>query len=431
MAKAAGTRPYLYELDPIRAVTALGVIGVHVGAGTLIFYHTAIGYELQNAVVTALHFTREIFLTLTAFVLTYTYARKPFAWKTFWRKRGIGVLVPYVIWSFFYVWFAVPRLPFGRWLGTAAFDTLTGNASYQLYYILLTLEFYAILPAFLWLLQRLERHPWITLGISCAVQVVLLYVDYHYIQTGPLARTAFGQFVNTWQNRILFVYQFSILLGAMAALYLRQVRAFVVRHGWWITLGLVVGLGLHWLHYWALVIPNVRDANYAISALQPTMLAYSLAIAVFLYWLACRWAMSAPPNRAPRGHTFWLAIGNASFGIYLIHAFILTTLVLPHLAPVLPATWPAPLRALTVWLVVAASTTGITLTFLYTPGLSRLVGRPCLLAPTAPQMRALAATRRFISAAWTGRSASRGAPQGNQAHGEQVPEIVEIGTGPV
>jgi probable poly-beta-1,6-N-acetyl-D-glucosamine export protein len=400
MAKASGARRYLYELDPIRGITAICVVGVHVTAGTLIFYHTAIGVELQNAALTALHFTREIFLMLTAFVLVYGYAHKPFSLATFWRKRGIGVLLPYVIWSVFYVWFAYRQQPITTWLWPAVIDTLTGNSSYQMYYILLTLEFYVVLPAFLWFLSRVGRHPWIVLGISFAVQLGVVYLDYQYVQTGALAGTAFGNWVNVWLDRTLLIYQFPIMLGGMAALYMQQVRAFVLCRGHWVVLGLVVGLGVHWLHYWVLVAQDPRTATYAASAIQPTMVVYSASIALFLYWIACRWAARAPAGAAPRGHQFWSAISNASFGIYLVHAFILTSIVLPLLAPALPAWWPAPMRVGLIWLIVASSSTAISLGFLYVPGLSRLMGRACLLPADSAPMRALAAVRRYLESLW-------------------------------
>ena len=88
------TREHLYEIDLIRSVTAICVVGVHAVAFTVILAHTDLGVLAQNAVVSALHFTREIFLSITAFVMVYGYANRPFSFLTFWRKRGLGVLVP-------------------------------------------------------------------------------------------------------------------------------------------------------------------------------------------------------------------------------------------------------------------------------------------------------------------------------------------------
>ena len=108
-------RAHLHEIDLTRAVTALSVIGVHVAAYTLVLAMTPLASQLQNAAIDALHFTREIFLAITAFVLTYSYANKPFSAKAFWRKRGLGVLLPYVVWSLFYEIFVRQPLPPSSW----------------------------------------------------------------------------------------------------------------------------------------------------------------------------------------------------------------------------------------------------------------------------------------------------------------------------
>src|SRR5215831_14118706 len=145
---------HLYELDVVRGVTALAVVGVHVTAFTIILANTPADQLLQNAAVSALHFTREIFIAITAFVMVYVYAGRPFSAKTFWRKRGIGVLIPYLVWSVFYDLVTKPALPPLQWLLRIVGEILVGGASFQLYYILLTLEFYLVLPWFLSFMAR-------------------------------------------------------------------------------------------------------------------------------------------------------------------------------------------------------------------------------------------------------------------------------------
>lgn len=71
-------RGRLYEIDAIRAVTAICVVGVHAVSFTVILAHTNAGQLAQNAVVSALHFTREIFIAITAFVMVYGYVNRPF-----------------------------------------------------------------------------------------------------------------------------------------------------------------------------------------------------------------------------------------------------------------------------------------------------------------------------------------------------------------
>ena len=376
-------RTHLHEIDLTRAVTALSVIAVHVAAYTLVLAVTPIGQQLQNAAIDALHFTREIFLAITAFVLTYSYANRPFSARAFWRKRGLGVLLPYIIWSLFYEVFTRPELPPANsllrtnTLLRVLSDLLTGHASWQLYYILLTIEFYLILPWFLRFIEWAGKRPWLLLGASFAVQVALLALDYAIPQSSLGMATGLGLFIDTHQDRFLPIYEFYIICGALAALYLRQVQAFLLRHATLIVAGLVAALALLWANFFYQVNVEHQAATYANSVYQPAMAVYGLAICAFIYWIAVRWATSRAP-RPPRGAGFWLLLSNISFGIYLMHAYFVD-LAVQYVIPKIPRTWPLPLGAVLVYVSVASCTLALCVLFLYVPGLSRLIGRPCAL----------------------------------------------------
>ena len=93
MKEQQARRPHVYELDPLRTVTAASVVAVHVLAFTVYLNHSEVGVQVQNAIVVALHFTREAFIFVTAFALVYVYYGKPFALKRFWARRSIGTLL--------------------------------------------------------------------------------------------------------------------------------------------------------------------------------------------------------------------------------------------------------------------------------------------------------------------------------------------------
>src|SRR3989440_10131011 len=200
------TRPYIYELDPLRAVTAVAVIAVHVLSGTMTLNHTQTGIQVQNGIFTSVHFTREIFMFITALALAYVYYGRPFEASRFWAKRSIGVLLPYCIWSIAYTWVNTSQHAPGAFAKLALFNILTGNASYQLYYILLAIQLYLVLPLFLLILKHLQKHPWRALLISFALQVLLMYVDYRYLQQGTLASSGVWQVVAAYQDRFLLTY---------------------------------------------------------------------------------------------------------------------------------------------------------------------------------------------------------------------------------
>lgn len=374
-------RPYLYEVDLVRIVTALCVVGVHAAAFTVLYNHTPLGQDLQNGVVIALHYTRSVFLSITAFVLTYGYAHRRYSLKKFWWRRGLGVLLPYIAFSFFYVWFSTPHHPFGSWLSAAALHTLKGDASYQLYYILLSIEFYILMPVFLWLMAKVERFPWKLLIGSFLIEMALMYLNYHYLQASAFSHTNLGRWLNDYGWRLLPFYIFYMVLGYLAATYLVQVRTFLLRHGWWVVAVISLALASVWLRYLYALRVEHYSVGYATSVFQPSMVFYSGAVALFLYWVGCRWALRGPDHvrpdgEKPRGARVVAVLSDAAFGIYLIHAFILDR-VLQHVGPNLPQSWPGGVRALTVWALAAGGAAAISSLMLFIPGLSRLVGRQC------------------------------------------------------
>src|SRR6266550_1492993 len=367
-------RPYIYELDLLRPVTALTVVAVHVLSGTTMLNHTQAGMQVQSGIFLSVHLTREVFMFITALALAYVYFGRPFSGKRFWAKRSIGILVPYCIWSIAYTWVNTSQHSPAAFTKLALFNILTGNASYQLYYILLTLQLYLVLPLFLLFLKHIKHHPWRALGISFALQVLLMYVDYRYLQQGTLASSGVWQVVAAYQERFLLTYQFYFILGGLAALSLQQERAFVLRHGKWIVGGFVLALAALWGHFLLQVDVYHESLGYATSVLQPMMTFYSPVVIVLLGFLACRWASRTDQQGHPKGYRFWRTLSDASFGIYLVHVFILTAL-LQRVVPFMPEAWPVALRVFLTWFLTAGGAAGISILLMKTPILSHLVGR--------------------------------------------------------
>ena len=76
----------------------------------------------------------------------------------------------------------------------------------------------------------------------------------------------------------------------------------------------------------------------------------------------------------PKGYRFWRILSDASFGIYLVHVFILTAL-LQWGVPLMPEAWPVALRVFFTWFLTAGGAAVISILLMKTPVLSHLVGR--------------------------------------------------------
>lgn len=369
--ESSSPRRYVYELDPLRVVTAFCVVAVHTLGFTLGLNQTDIGIEVQNAFVTALHFTRYVFMFITAFALVYVYGGKPFSAKTFWTRRATAILLPYCIWSVIYTFWNASSLSPLSLLQSIIVNILTGSASFQLYYILLTIQFYLLFPLFLLCLKRVAHHPWRVLLISFVIEILMLAADYYILRLGPLGSTGMGKFIIQYQDRFVLLYQFYFFLGGLSALYLSQIQAFLSRYGKEITGIAAMGLLALLLNY---VLQAQVYRQPATAVLQPSIAFYSLTVIVFAFWLAARWARSTDQEGHPKHYHIWHTLSDASFGLYLIHALTLGAL-LRWMVPFLPVAWPVVVRVLLTLLLTAGSAILISLFFMKTPVLSRLVGR--------------------------------------------------------
>src|SRR5438270_6877104 len=153
--ESVGGRRHLDAVDVVRVAMIAGVIAVPVLA-----YTTSPTDVTVGAVTALLHVNRDVFFFLTAFVLTYSYAgRRGWSLRRFWWKRYLFVGVPYVVWTVVYL--LADGGPFRPWaepLHRLAVDLLTGSARYHLYFLLVTMQIYAVFPVLLWLLRATRRH---------------------------------------------------------------------------------------------------------------------------------------------------------------------------------------------------------------------------------------------------------------------------------
>jgi surface polysaccharide O-acyltransferase-like enzyme len=380
------SRPYLYELDRLRIVTALSVVGVHVLALMTFLDATVPALQAQNAFVTLFHFTRAVFMFVTAFALVYVYERKPFTWCEFWKRRGMGVLFPYVFWSFiYYLQDAHPSSPL-PFIQSLLLDLLTGQASYQLYYILLTIQFYLLFPFYLKGLRRVARHPWIVLAVSFALELGTLYAIQSNLQAYLPASIA--TLVTQYEGSFVLVYQFYFILGGLVALNLSSVRAFLLRHDRLVAVSAVVTLAALELNYFGLLWFAHASFDVAVAVLQPVMAFYSTAVIFCLYWLAYRQVSRVAQPASARVQRIWHTLSDSAFGIYLIHPLLLTALI--SLVSTYFIAWPPALVIPLVWVITATGSVAFSVLLLRIPILSRLVGRARLM----PHLPAVSAWRK-------------------------------------
>ncbi|WP_053960385.1 acyltransferase [Sulfobacillus thermosulfidooxidans] len=299
----------LMAVDMVRALTILGVIMVHAT------WFTSEGRTLTSAyVLTLLHFTREVFMAITGLVLTQAMLNRPTSWQKFFRKRYPVIGIPYILWSLIYV---VRTLGWQHpWLivTTTLADLPTGRAAFDLYYLLITIQFYTIFPVFFWLIRLYHNKPWRLWTAVFIFEVLLMAYDAFGLGPHP-------QGINHYTGLEVWTYSLYFVSGGLlatswerASQYLRQHRL-LIAGGWGLSWMILTGVFL-----WTAQHKNLMTAQ---SVLQPAMVPYSIMTFILLLMAgqmiteAVKWGWIAGLLR--QFSTF-------SLGIYLIHPMILEPL---------------------------------------------------------------------------------------------------------
>jgi peptidoglycan/LPS O-acetylase OafA/YrhL len=374
MSEPSRAPAHLHAVDVVRLLTVLGVIAVHVIALTLPADDLAAG-----AMQTQLHVTREVFVLLSAFVLTYSYRNRALERRTFWHRRYPLVVIPYVAWTVIYV-IANGSL-MSPWHATATVltDLGDGGASYHLYFLAVTLQLYLVFPWVLRCIRRWSHRAGTLLAASFGLQLAFTCaIHYQVALPQPFA----GWLAHP--DALLPSYQLYVIGGTLAALHFEDLTEWLRRQRQTVTFmvmaAAVAGLASFVLDIGALDTGVVRASE----VFQPGVVVESLAFTLGLYALGL-WAVDRLSSRGLRRLE---TTSDISFGVFLAHPLVLQGLLSVAIGSGVLATlqsWPSPI-ALTVALGIGVPTlyfasAALTVVARRTPVSLMLTGRRRLATP--------------------------------------------------
>ncbi len=303
----------------IRLIIMVFVVGVH----TLAWGGGQVTLAL-GAVSTVFHTSRELFLLLTALVLTYNYGHRPrLNTLRFWRRRYWLVVPAYVTWSAIY--YAADGNSRGAFPSAFLHDLLNAGARYHLYFLLVSMQIYLLFPALRWVLRKTEGyHRWL-LAAAVAYQFWLTCALHYHL--GRPASGQFAQFLNgAGQGYWVDTYVLYVIAGAIAGWHFEQLCAFTRRHlgtpariALMAAVGVIAGLGTYFTEIYGF---GATPAN-ASAVFQPIVILEALTFGWTLLGAGLLWSDRGAPHRK------FAAAGSASsFGIYLAHPLVLQGLLL-------------------------------------------------------------------------------------------------------
>lgn len=338
--------------DVVRVLTFACVIAVH----TLSTTHR-LDDPRADGLVMLLHFTREAFFVLTAFVLMHRYTAAPPRPGPFWRRRFLLVGVPYAVWTVLYT-----ALQEFTWTGTGlvfaaptprtlVLNLATGTAWYHLYFLLVSMQFYLLFPLFQRLLTvTAGRHRWL-LAAAAVLQVLVDRWIHDPAPTGIKADLLpyAGSFVGS--------YVFFLVLGGVVAVHRERVFAALGRHRVAVLAAVVVtGAAAEGWYRW--IVGSGADPQFASDVFQPVMLPWVVAVVAGFALLGLVWA-GRREGRSPRWVT-WAS--DRSFGVFLVHPAILwaASTALTVAGPSSPtANLPSPLPTVVVYVAAVVGSLAV------------------------------------------------------------------------
>lgn len=351
---------HVYPADMVRVLTFACVIAVH----TVSTVNDVASIRF-GALTMLLHFTREAFFVLTAFVLMHRYRDRAPTVLPFWRRRFLLVGVPYLVWSVIYTGLQLVTVPQADPGHVLLVNILTGTAWFHLYFLLVSMQFYLLFPAFRWLLRATRGHHGLLLFASLALQVA---TDLWLHETAP-----------TYAGSVFLSYQFFLVLGGVVAMHLDRVDAWVRGHTA-VVVGAVVVTGVAAETWYQVTVPTV-GALVATDVFQPVMIAWVVAVVAAFWAIGAAWSDRRGGGPARR---FLDRASDRSFGVFLVHPVILWALTFgapDSVAALLPAPW----SSVAVYLAAVAGSLLIVEMLRRTPLSLVLTGKQRALSQLSPR----------------------------------------------
>jgi len=156
-------------------------------------------------------------------MLTYAYAglNRSQLGRFYWR-RFLSVGVPYLCWSAIYFLYHLPTAHYASvTAGLRGLANMVATGYYQLYFLLVIMQFYLAFPFVLMLLRRTRGHHGLVIAAAVLAQVTIAICMHWNLLPREMVR--FGQ-------QDVISYPLYLVGGCVVAFHLDQVHAWVCAH---------------------------------------------------------------------------------------------------------------------------------------------------------------------------------------------------------
>jgi peptidoglycan/LPS O-acetylase OafA/YrhL len=299
-------------VDAMRPVKQAGVISTH----SVLYFAPMAASTGSGATLLLLHVSREGFFFISACMLTYAYADLNRAGlRRFYWRRFLSVGIPYLCWSVIYFLYSLPTSHYAS--VTAAFRGLASVVStgyYQLYFLLVIMQFYLAFPFVLMLLRRTRGYHGHVIAVTVLAQVAIA-IGMHW-NLFPREMVRFGQ-------QDVVSYPLYLVGGCVVAFHIDQVHAWVCAHARLIV-AMTVAAALAAEGIYFLAANGVTTVlGSGSDPFQPSVIPFNVGA------VACGYLAGVAlvrPRRSRQAKAVVRSGSENAYGIYLSHMLFITML---------------------------------------------------------------------------------------------------------
>ena len=303
------------SIEMIRGLAILGVVGIH--TGSFMTADPSANIHLFALLEIISRFSVPIFFFASAFSLFRQYPlSQPFDAGRFYRRRLTRVLFPYIAGSILYMLhYSYLTADWSIWFPILIYQFFFfGMACYQLYFLVILLWFYLLMPLWRLWVRRIVRNP--------AVWLCLLFfgqMAFNYYSSYQLRPTFTHFYVNLMvQYRMswwLLHYLFLFLLGGVVAVRYEETMALLRRLRRPVQFFFVLSMASMLGHYYYLLFSrhySLEQTVNTVHQLSPAGMLYTLAACLY-FLLRFETPSQSPVSRALK------LMGRHSYGVFWIH----------------------------------------------------------------------------------------------------------------
>ena len=303
----------------------LGVVAIHIGSQYLT--NPTPNLFLLSIYETASRFSVPIFFFISAFGLFYKIdLAEKFSYTNFLRRRFKAVLIPYLLWSVFYIlhdnFFYGSGIPAPSYALEILFF---GLAKYQLYFLVILIWFYLLMPLWIKILRVMTLQK---LFVILIAQIIFDYFSSYSVAlfefTNSLPPDSILKLFLQWRmNYLVLHYAFIFLLGGFFAIHSEKFFMWlsenkkIITASFFLTLIILVGY-----FFYLILIKNFSPIAAVNTAhqLSPPGIFYTIAASIFFFMLFENFKFGKISRE------ILSLLGKNSYFIYLFHPLAITYL---------------------------------------------------------------------------------------------------------